>query len=145
MQKKYPRKLWLLLLASVAVSLIAIPGISGNTEDEKTTTAPESETNSQDQVTGVSGLNAATDEEGNLRPLTVEESKELDKQLKKTLAKYKKHGPKKNDQGAISLITAPHSVELTILTDGPEGDTVHCLSAEELAAAAAKTEKAEEE
>ena len=146
MKIKHLGKLCLLVLASVAAFLIATPGMTGNNEEETTTQTPASETKSDDVETGdLAGVKAATDEDGNLRPLTKEESKELDRQLRKTLSKYKKHGPKKNSDGAVSLVVAPQSVELTVLSDGPEGSSVQCMTAEELAAAAANTEKAEEE
>ena len=70
---------------------------------------------------GTSAMKVAKDPDGAIRPPTRAEENKLNAELKKTLDKYSKHGPKQKQDGTLSLVVAPHSIHASVAHVGQDG------------------------
>lgn len=66
-------------------------------------------------------MKVGKDADGSVRPPTRAEENKLNAELKKTLDKYQKHSPKQNPDGSLSLVVAPHHMNVTVAHIGPDG------------------------
>jgi hypothetical protein len=102
------------------VAFLVTPGLvkaAGKPEPK----SKSKQTSDADVGNTTSASKTGTAPDGTLRPVTPAEEKKLQAEILKTLSHYRKHQPKKNADGSLSLVVAPFSLSASVAERTADG------------------------
>ena len=105
------------LAIALVLTFLVTPGLvkdAGQPNRKSKATQTNNTDASKKAKEGLAASKIGIDRDGAIRPVSPAEEKKLNAEFLKALSRYRKHQPKKNADGSISLVLAPYSLSASV-------------------------------